>query len=145
MMAVVTSSFCLRHSENNDKQLTETSFLKGYKMTFQSEIVETDGIQLINLSGRLDSATSNVFESSLQKLFENQGNLVTINFSGLDYISSAGLRVILMVAKRAKQAKGRLVLFGLQPHVKEVFEISGFLKILEVVNDQAEAQALIKA
>ena len=50
-----------------------------------------------------------------------------------------------MVAKRAKQAKGRLVLFGLQPHVKEVFEISGFLKILEVVNDQAEAQALIKA
>ena len=114
-------------------------------MTFQSEIVETDGIQLISLSGRLDSATSNVFESSLQKLFENQGSLVTMNFSGLDYISSAGLRVILMVAKRAKQAKGRLVLVGLQPHVKEVFEISGFLKILEVVNDQAEAQALIKA
>ena len=130
MMAVVTSSFCLRHSVNSYKKLTNTSFLKGYKMTFQSEIVETDGIQLISLSGRLDSATSNVFESSLQKLFENQGSLVTMNFSGLDYISSAGLRVILMVAKRAKQSKGRLVLFGLQPHVKEVFEISGFLKIL---------------
>jgi anti-anti-sigma factor len=113
-------------------------------MTFHSEIIEADGTQLINLSGRLDSVTSNILESSLQKLFEDQGILVAINFSELHYISSAGLRVVLMIAKRAKQAKGRLVLFGLQSHVKEIFEISGLLKILEVVNDQSEAQALIK-
>lgn len=69
------------------------------------------------------------------------GRRVVIDFAALDYISSAGLRVVLMTAKRAKQGKGTLVLCGLQPHVKEVFEISGFLKILEVAPDRLAALA----
>lgn len=48
-----------------------------------------------------------------------------------------------MSAKRAKQAQARLVLCGMAPHVREVFEISGFLKILEVAADQAAAQAML--
>lgn len=110
-------------------------------MTFQSEIIEAEGAHQVTLSGRLDSATSGDFERSLQGLFQVVGAKVMMDFSTLDYISSAGLRVVLMAAKRAKQGQGQLVLYGLQPHVKEVFEISGFLKILEVVNDRAAALA----
>lgn len=110
-------------------------------MTFQCEIVDAAGVRQVSLAGRLDSATSSSFEKSLQELFGTSGWRVLMNFSALDYISSAGLRVVLMAAKRAKQGQGQLVLHGLQPHVREVFEISGFLKILEVADDQASALA----
>ena len=56
--------------------------------------------------------------------------------SGLEYISSAGLRVLLVVAKKVQQAKGKMVLFGLVPNVREVFSVSGFDKILAIQTDQ---------
>lgn len=108
-------------------------------MTFQSEIIVHDGVQQVTLAGRLDSATTSGLEKSMQPLFETAGNRTLIDFSGLNYVSSAGLRVVLMAAKRAKQSQGRLVLCGLLPHVREVFEISGFLKILEVADDRTAA------
>ncbi len=111
-------------------------------MTFKSEIIATDGIWEVNLAGRLDSATSLDFEKSLQNLFEKTGSHVVMNLSALLYISSAGLRVILIAAKSAKQTNGRLILFGLQPRIREIFEISGLLKILEIVDDRATALLL---
>ena len=114
-------------------------------MTFQSDITLDDGIQQVTLTGRLDSVTSSGLEKSLQPLFETAGTRTLVDFSALSYVSSAGLRVILMAAKRAKQSQGKLVLCGLQPHVREVFEISGFLKILDVVADRAAALVQLSA
>lgn len=114
-------------------------------MTFQSDITLENGIQQVTLQGRLDSVTSSGLEKSLQSLFETAGTQTLVDFSGLSYVSSAGLRVILMAAKRAKQSQGKLVLCGLLPHVREVFEISGFLKILDVVDDRAAALAHLNA
>ncbi len=114
-------------------------------MTFQVAINENNGVQQALLNGRLDSATSSGFEKSIEGLFAQPGAKALFDFSALDYVSSAGLRVVLMAAKRAKQAQGTLVLCGLRPHVKEVFEISGFLKILTVADDAAAAQALLSA
>lgn len=110
-------------------------------MTFQSEIVTTDGVQYVTLAGRLDSATSTGLEKSLQALFVAPGSRTLMDLAALNYVSSAGLRVVLMAAKRARQSQGRLVLSELQPHVKEVFEISGFLKILDVADSRTEAVA----
>lgn len=104
-----------------------------------------NGVQQVTLKGRLDSVTSSGLEKSLQPLFEATGTRTLVDFSGLSYVSSAGLRVILMAAKRAKQSQGKLVLCGLLPHVREVFEISGFLKILDVVDDRAAALAHLNA
>jgi anti-anti-sigma factor len=108
-------------------------------MMFRSEVVEAGGVHTVTLSGHLDSATSGEFEKSLQGLFQAEGERVLMDFSSLDYISSAGLRVVLMAAKRAKQSHGHLVLFGLQSHVREIFEISGFLKILVIAADRETA------
>lgn len=114
-------------------------------MTFQSDITLADGVQQVTLTGRLDSVTTGGLEKSLQPLFETVGTRTLIDFSALSYVSSAGLRVILMAAKRAKQSQGKLVLCGLLPHVREVFEISGFLKILDVVSDRSAAMAHLQA
>ena len=110
-------------------------------MTFKSEVINTEGVHQVSLCGRLDSATSGGFEKSLQSIFQSVGSKAMMDFSALNYISSAGLRVVLMAAKRAKQGQGQLVLHGLQPHVREVFEISGFLKILEVTDTREAALA----
>jgi anti-anti-sigma factor len=114
-------------------------------MTFNVAIQEQNGIQQAILEGRLDSATSSTFEKSIETLFTQPGGRALFDFAGIDYVSSAGLRVVLMAAKRARQAQGRLVLCGLSPHVKEVFEISGFLKILTVVDAREAAQGMLAA
>ena len=66
---------------------------------------------------------------------------LVLDFAALDYISSAGLRLVLVLAKRLKQERGRLVLCAMQPHVHEVFDISGFLAILDVQATRQEALA----
>ncbi len=94
---------------------------------------------IIDLFGRLDSANAASVEAELlARLAEGSGGVV-IDFTRLDYISSAGLRIVLVVAKRMKQAGRKLVLTGFQSNIKDVFEISGFLNILDVAPSRAEA------
>ncbi|MBX9937066.1 MAG: STAS domain-containing protein [Burkholderiaceae bacterium] len=112
-------------------------------MALECTISELGAARLACIIGRVDSATAGQLEKAIIPLFDTPGCHVIVDLAALDYISSAGLRIILMAAKRAKQAKARLVLCGMAPHVREVFEISGFLKILEVAADQASAQALL--
>jgi len=108
-------------------------------MSFEHQRSEEQGSQLVSLRGRIDSASASAFEQAVLDLFSAPGRRAVLDFGGVDYISSAGLRVVLMVAKRAKQGQGRLLLCGLAPHVREVFEISGFLKIIDTVDDRAVA------
>lgn len=104
-------------------------------VTFES----VGAASVIDLLGRLDSANAAAVEAELlTRLSEGSGGVV-IDFTRLDYISSAGLRIVLVVAKRMKQASRRLVLTGFQPNIKDVFEISGFLNILEVAPNRADA------
>jgi anti-anti-sigma factor len=112
-------------------------------MSLELKSATDNGVRLLHLSGRLDSATASDLEKSLADLYATENCRAVIDLTKLDYISSAGLRVLLMLAKRAKQTQGRLVLCGLSPQVREVFEISGFLKILETASDSSAAlQAL---
>ncbi len=97
-----------------------------------------DGVLVVSPSGRLDSNTSPEFETYLFGRLEETPSLV-IRFADVDYISSAGLRVMLMAAKKVKQLGGRLVLCDIGEPIREVFEISGFLSILEVCDDRGTA------
>ena len=108
-------------------------------MSLEYSVAEQGGVRLYGVKGRLDSATAGDLDKALQSLFTETGTRAVIDLAALDYISSAGLRVMLMLAKRAKQSQGRLILCSLSPHVREVFEISGFMKILETAADQAAA------
>lgn len=101
-------------------------------------------VHVASLEGQLNSANAGEAETELLARVA-PGALVVLDFTRLDYISSAGLRVVLVLAKRLKQAQGRLVLCSMQPHVREVFEISGFLAILEVVATRDEAMARLAA
>jgi stage II sporulation protein AA (anti-sigma F factor antagonist) len=102
-------------------------------------------ILVVYTAGQINSANAAQVESQLLAHIEQGERLCVLDLSQLDYISSAGLRVVLMLAKRLKQDAGQLVLCSLQPHVREVFDISGFLAILTVVDSRSTALASLGA
>jgi anti-anti-sigma factor len=99
-----------------------------------------DKATVLVVEGRIDSGTSAELEKKLIALIETGGvKDIAMDFSAMDYISSAGLRVLLMAAKKAGKLGGKVVLAGLSANVKEVFDISGFSNIFSIFASQEEA------
>lgn len=101
--------------------------------------IKKDDIVILELEGRLDSATAPDLEKKVLALIEQSANKILLDFNNLDYISSAGLRVVLMGAKKTKASGGKIVLCALKEHVKEVFDIAGFSSILSICLTSEEA------
>lgn len=97
-----------------------------------------DDILVIRPRGRLDSSNSPELEHLLTEQLEAGCQRLVLDFSGLDYISSAGLRVVLLVGKKLRASKGKMVLAGLQDMVREVFDMSGFLVLFAVADSLDE-------
>ena len=93
-----------------------------------------DGVLIISASGRLDSTSAGALEAILPARTKEQ-KAVVLSLAEVPYVSSAGLRVLLIGAKAAKAAGNRLVITGLSPAVREVFDISGFSKIFTIEPD----------
>jgi anti-sigma B factor antagonist len=90
-------------------------------------------LSTFKLQVRLDSNTSVVFEKRIFDAMSDGTKNVIIDFKELDYISSAGLRVILKATKALKREDGMIRLCAMQDYVKEVFEIAGFDSFLTIV------------
>jgi len=90
------------------------------------------GALVISLKGRLDSVTSPMLEKDLMDLMAGGERFLVMDLGDLEYISSAGLRSILVVVKRLKEKQGKLVLASLKSVVREVFEIAGFSAIIPI-------------
>jgi anti-anti-sigma factor len=98
-------------------------------------------VTIVAFVGSLDSKTSPEAQQALDGILAGGGRKLLIDFTALDYISSAGLRVILGAAKRLSGAGSALRLFGLNESVREVFQISGFTTIFAVFATEADALA----
>jgi len=105
------------------------------------EIKETrkDAIAIMEVSGRLDAGTSPVLEQKFLSVLDRGDKDIVIDFSDLQYISSAGLRILLMAAKRTSANGGRLALCAMKDNIRNVFEISGFTAIFQIHVTQEEA------
>ena len=105
------------------------------------EIIEEiqSGINIFKLNGRLDSNTSQGFEKKIFQAIDDGSKSVIIDFQDLDYISSAGLRVIFKATKALKREEGKMMLCDMQDYVKEVFEITGFDSFLPIVGSMDDA------
>lgn len=102
--------------------------------------IETTAVAtIVSLQGQINSANANGLEAEVLTLCDSGVKQLVLDFTALDYISSAGLRMVLVIAKRLRQEGGQLVLCAMQPHVREVFDISGFLAILNVEATRADA------
>lgn len=96
-------------------------------------------VTIVGVVGNLDSKSSPEAQRALDAILAGGGRKIAVDFTALDYISSAGLRVMLSVAKKLGSTGGALRTFGLNATVREVFDISGFSRILAVFPSEAEA------
>lgn len=95
----------------------------------QLPIREQSGVQVVAVSGRIDHAVAEAFNRALEPILANcvQGQAaVVLDFSDVAYISSAGLRVLMMASRHAKSQQGSFAIAALTPLVQEVFTISRF-------------------
>ena len=87
---------------------------------------------VLNLNGRLDTNTSGSLEDRLEELFDKNENFIKLDFKELEYLSSAGLRVLLGAQKKINSSEGDMIIKNANSDIKEIFSITGFLDILKV-------------
>jgi anti-anti-sigma factor len=102
-----------------------------------------DGVLILRPVGRLDSASSPELERVVTEQIEAGTRRLVFDLADMDYVSSAGLRVILLAGKKLRAAQGKLALAGMRDMVKDVFEMSGFLTLFAVTPTVDEAIAKV--
>ena len=96
-------------------------------------------VLIVALKGRLDAQTAPGMEKDLLESIEKGEKHFLLDLSGLQYISSAGLRSLLVLAKKLKTVTGEILFAGLEGPVAEVFKISGFNSIFKIYPSVSEA------
>jgi len=96
-------------------------------------------VNVISLSGRLDSYSANEVEKKLDSLIDAAQVRLVISLEKLEYISSSGLRVFLAALKKVKKQQGDIKLACLKPHIKEVFDIAGFTQLFNMFDTEEAA------
>lgn len=94
---------------------------------------------IVGIIGRLDTTNYGILENKMKELIDNKQIRILVDCSKMDYVSSSGLRILLMTLKSITQANGKFVLCELQENIKEIFEISGFNSIFEICPTQSDA------
>lgn len=101
-----------------------------------------DGIALLRPTGNLDSATAPALQSAVSAITAQKS--LAIDFTGVGFLASAGLRVVLSVAKQAHARGGALAIFGLSTPVRETFEIAGLTGMIAIAASEAEAMTMLR-
>jgi anti-anti-sigma factor len=105
---------------------------------------QRDQVTVVSITGSLDALTAPEFGDFLMGYLRDGSNKLVADLAGLDYTSSAGLRVLLNCAKEARSRGGDLRLAGVQPNVRKVLDLSGFTSILKSFQDVDSAVASFK-
>lgn len=98
-----------------------------------TEIINNETVLTVIPEGHLDSTTADDFNALIENNLEGVTQLI-MDFSKVDYVSSKGIRIILMYNQKMKSC-GRMVMKNLNPAVYEVFRLSGLLDVLEIIKD----------
>lgn len=95
-------------------------------------------VLILRMSGRLDAVSSPNAERKVFDFINKGQHKLLLDFSGVDYLSSAGMRMLLSVTKKLKTLSGKLVLFGVTTNVMDVLKMSGFDHVLELVKTEED-------
>ena len=99
-------------------------------------------VSVVRLPARVDTTSAKDVEAEFDGLLDGGVRRLVADFDDNEYVSSAGLRVFLAVLKFLEKNDGRIVLCGMKPFVADVFEISGFSELFEIVETRDEALGL---
>ena len=103
-----------------------------------------DAVVTVGLVGRLDGNAAKGVHEGLAGVLEEGDRGLLLDMSRMTFISSAGLRIVLIMAKQLDRQGGNMALYGLSDRVREVFRISGFDTILDIAEDRARAWEMVE-
>lgn len=103
------------------------------------ELEEIEHRVILRIDGRLDAASAPILERKINNLMDEDHYHLILDFTRIDYLSSAGMRVLLSATKKLKMKKGALILFSVSDDVGEVIKMAGFDKILHICSTEKEA------
>jgi len=104
-----------------------------------AQLTLVDDVLIVSDLSRIDSGNAGEIEARVREHLTETPPSFLLDFSSLDYISSAGLRLVLVIGKHLKSKSRRLAICGMKDNVREVFEISGFLRMLDTFDDRDSA------
>lgn len=94
---------------------------------------------IVHLEGKLDAVSSPILEEALAEDMQSGEKKIALDFSHVDYLSSAGLRVLLSNTKKLKANGGDLRIYGMNEDVLEIVKMAGFERVLQLHNSESEA------
>lgn len=109
------------------------------------EEITEDDVVVVAPRGRLNTYTSPVLDKSLQAVIARKQKLIVLDLAGVDYLTSAALRVLLATSRRLKPLAGRLALCSMNDGVRKVFAISGFERDFPILNSREEALEIVRS
>lgn len=98
-----------------------------------------NGRTVLYVQGRIDTSTADAFQTLIQPTLDRVSDDLVFEFSGLEYISSAGLRVMLRIARQLAANQGRAVLCGMNAETKDIFDVSGFTQLFNIAESVESA------
>lgn len=104
------------------------------------KVTPSGDFSAVSIDGRIDTTNAGEFELKMLDLIDKGSSRIILDCSALNYISSSGLRVFLVLLKRMNSISGQFRLCNLQPGIREIFDISGFTSIFSVFPDLAAAE-----
>lgn len=109
----------------------------------KATLTDRDGITILEITGDIDSKTAPEFERNA-KLATERNEKIAIDLSGVDFMSSAGLRVLLMVYRNIKSQNGKVLLVGVSEDIQDVMSTTGFINFFKIVATVDEALVNLK-
>lgn len=97
----------------------------------RTTLKEIDGRMIATLAGEFDTLAAEKAEEVLRPLYEMTGKDVIIDCTKLEYIASAGLRILLSILKKAKAGGNKVILRNVNEDIKSVFTLTGFITLFE--------------
>lgn len=104
-----------------------------------AHIVSLQGIPVVAITGRLDTDSTPAFDAQIASLLEEKHARILLDLSGTTFVSSCGLRSIVLIVKHTNRCKGRTGLFAVPAHILEALEISGIQCLLDIYPDRETA------
>lgn len=103
------------------------------------EARDVNGVKVVDIEGRLNTSTSPEADAFFKELIADGATKILINLEEMDYTSSTGLRVVLSTGKQLAKINGQMAICGLNPTVKEVFDMAGFSAMFDVYETEEDA------
>ncbi len=102
------------------------------------QVEEKGDIVVIRVSGRLDAASSPQLEKKVSSIIDSGHFKLVLNFADVEYLSSAGMRLMLSVSKKLKNLEGKVVACSIHDDVMDVIKMAGFHQVLEIYSTEEE-------